>query len=399
MKLLLFLALFVPGLFGQKLVPGFSGGGGGGGGVLAGTAVNCTAVTGSGALTINFAAAGPGVSACTDIVVTPTAAITSCVLSGWTSNRYSIRWDQGAVGYAITCNPGVELPWCTASSTALKSTLQSIDYDGTNPESAGCTSDDPTLISGDVTATAGLVSTVVKVNGIAYSATAAAHTVEVVTTANTTATAKVLPDCTDTGGNHLNFTQSTDLFSCGTSGGGATASAPFLWMNPFTTGLPDAARVVPQLSAGTAQMDMQVFTVPFSMTVDHIAFYEAGSGSNHYAWAIYDSACTTKIAQSEVKAFTGGTYNVASISASLVGGTTYHIALSSDSANGTDAVYSSNSSGAMGSILNSGSRNYFFHSPTSGTGSVAWAAGVATWPSICSTKTNVAANAYAWHFF
>lgn len=31
--------------------------------------------------------------------------------------------------------------------------------------------------------------------------------------------AKVIPNCTDTGGNHLNFTQSTDAFSCGTSGG------------------------------------------------------------------------------------------------------------------------------------------------------------------------------------
>ncbi len=30
--------------------------------------------------------------------------------------------------------------------------------------------------------------------------------------------AKTVPDCTDTGGNHLNFTQSTDAFSCGTSG-------------------------------------------------------------------------------------------------------------------------------------------------------------------------------------
>ena len=32
---------------------------------------------------------------------------------------------------------------------------------------------------------------------------------------------KVVPDCTDTGGNHLNYTQSSDAFSCGTSGGGA----------------------------------------------------------------------------------------------------------------------------------------------------------------------------------
>lgn len=33
---------------------------------------------------------------------------------------------------------------------------------------------------------------------------------------------KVVPDCTDTGGNHLNYTQSTDAFSCGTSGGAAS---------------------------------------------------------------------------------------------------------------------------------------------------------------------------------
>lgn len=35
-----------------------------------------------------------------------------------------------------------------------------------------------------------------------------------------TSTYKVIPDCTDTGGNHLNYTQSSDAFSCGTSGGG-----------------------------------------------------------------------------------------------------------------------------------------------------------------------------------
>lgn len=74
------------------------------------------------------------------------------------------------------------------------------------------------VFTGDATTTFPAV-TIAKVNGIAYSATAAAHSVEVITTANTTATSKVIPDCTDTGGNHLNFTQSTDAFSCGTSGG------------------------------------------------------------------------------------------------------------------------------------------------------------------------------------
>lgn len=76
-------------------------------------------------------------------------------------------------------------------------------------------------LSGDATTSGSNAVTVAKVNGIAYSATAAAHSVEVVTAANTTATAKTLPDCTDSGGSHLNFTQSTDLFSCGNSSSGS----------------------------------------------------------------------------------------------------------------------------------------------------------------------------------
>lgn len=44
----------------------------------------------------------------------------------------------------------------------------------------------------------------------------AAHQVPVGTATNTY-TAKTIPDCVDTTGKHLNFTQSTDAFSCGTS--------------------------------------------------------------------------------------------------------------------------------------------------------------------------------------
>lgn len=36
----------------------------------------------------------------------------------------------------------------------------------------------------------------------------------------TTWVTKIVPNCVDTGGNHLNYTQSTNAFSCGTSGGG-----------------------------------------------------------------------------------------------------------------------------------------------------------------------------------
>lgn len=84
-------------------------------------------------------------------------------------------------------------------------------------------------LTGDVTTAGSVATTVGNVNGIAYSATAAAHSVEVITTANTTATAKAIPDCTDTGGNHINFTQSTDAFSCGTSGSGGSSTQLLNW--------------------------------------------------------------------------------------------------------------------------------------------------------------------------
>lgn len=50
-----------------------------------------------------------------------------------------------------------------------------------------------------------------------------------------TPTWKVVPDCTDTGGNHINYTQSTDAFSCGTSGGASvsvTAGTPNVVITP-----------------------------------------------------------------------------------------------------------------------------------------------------------------------
>lgn len=53
--------------------------------------------------------------------------------------------------------------------------------------------------------------------------TMAAHQVPVATGSGVVPTFKTVPDCVDSGGNHLNYTQSSDAFSCGTSssGGGA----------------------------------------------------------------------------------------------------------------------------------------------------------------------------------
>lgn len=49
---------------------------------------------------------------------------------------------------------------------------------------------------------------------------------------------KSVPDCTDTGGNHLNYTQSTNSFSCGTSGGsggGAPVDATYITQTADST--------------------------------------------------------------------------------------------------------------------------------------------------------------------
>jgi hypothetical protein len=60
------------------------------------------------------------------------------------------------------------------------------------------------------------VATVAKVNGVSYPAGPSTHQLPIVTAANT-ASYKTIPDCQDSSGNHINYTQSTDAFSCGLS--------------------------------------------------------------------------------------------------------------------------------------------------------------------------------------
>jgi hypothetical protein len=67
--------------------------------------------------------------------------------------------------------------------------------------------------------------------------------------------AKTIPDCTDSAGNHLNFTQSSDAFSCGTSAPGVTRGIP------FTIGTPGGTA----LTAGASDVDY--ITVPFACTI------------------------------------------------------------------------------------------------------------------------------------
>lgn len=89
-------------------------------------------------------------------------------------------------------------------------------------------------LTGDVTSPAGSsVTTAVKVNGVAYPITPTIHQVPVVT-ATGIVTYKTVPDCLDVVGNHLNYTQASDTFTCGatSSGGGGGGGSTIV---PVTT--------------------------------------------------------------------------------------------------------------------------------------------------------------------
>lgn len=77
-------------------------------------------------------------------------------------------------------------------------------------------------IQGGVVSAGSLTGTVAVANGGTNLTTSADDNIMVGN--GTTWQSKAVPNCTDTGGNHLNYDTSTNTVSCGTSGGGATAT-------------------------------------------------------------------------------------------------------------------------------------------------------------------------------
>ncbi len=74
-------------------------------------------------------------------------------------------------------------------------------------------------LSGDATTSGSSAVTVAKVNGNSVPSGIAAHQA-LIGTAASTISFKTIPDCQDSSGNHINYTQSSDSFSCGTSSSG-----------------------------------------------------------------------------------------------------------------------------------------------------------------------------------
>lgn len=124
----------------------------------------------------------------------------------------------------------------------LDATGNHLNYDqSTDTFSCGTSSGTPTItLTGDTTGTGGtsITTTTGKVNGVSFPTSPALHSVPI-TTASLTEAYKVISDCTDTAGNHLNYTQSTDTWSCGTSSsasgvGSVTTTSAGLTVSPTT---------------------------------------------------------------------------------------------------------------------------------------------------------------------
>jgi hypothetical protein len=125
--------------------------------------------------------------------LTLTGSVTSSTLSNaLVGEQFAFEICQDATGSRTFVPPTNVAGFTTIPSTANVCTVQFFWFDGANaqPDRVGI------------------------INGVSYPPNPSTHSVPVVTAANVI-TYKVIPDCQDSAGNHVNYTQSTDAFSCG----------------------------------------------------------------------------------------------------------------------------------------------------------------------------------------
>lgn len=202
------------------------------------------------------------------------------------------------------------------------------------------------LFSGDCTATSGGVLTCTKINGNAVPASAATNQL-LVGTGVSTFSLKTVPDCTDTGGNHINYTQSSNAFSCGTSGGGGGSGQT---LHPGYVATRWYPTVQGTYAAGTAvsgnSIKLQAFMVTQAITLSNIgARLTTAAAAGNVQLAIYASNATTKYPTgtalcSTASLSTTSTGNITgTCSTSLTAGTLYYSAINADATAGSTAIF------------------------------------------------------------
>jgi hypothetical protein len=154
----------------------------------------------------------------------------------------------------------------------------------------------------------------------------------------TTWQSKTLPNCTDTGGNHLNYTQSTNAFSCGTSGGGGGG------ISGLTT------NVLPKASSSTTIADSSLSDDGATIsTAEPISVVGIGNSSYFYESGIVAAAANGDISAAtrweadstpsgntarNLPAATGSGRRIGVIKVDPTGGDVHVLAQSGESVNG-----------------------------------------------------------------
>jgi len=288
-KALVIAVLLGAPLLAQRLVPGIGVGGVGGGG-----GTGCTVAGAAGELVANDGSTG--CNSISDYV------FTTHTLAG-TSNAI---FDMHLAATSAVKMPGGFATGLVHVTTTTGATIGGllVNADITNGTIAAAK-----LIGSDITVV-GTIATGVwqgTVIGTTYGGlgaalnAAAAHST-LISNGATPAVylAKTIPDCTDTGGNHLNFTQSTDAFSCGTSGGSGggvssidTATGAILLGTGLTrssqtisfdssvlSGVYAALASANTYSAGARQTTAPSSTTPgFRITAGSFAAFSTGGGT------------------------------------------------------------------------------------------------------------------------
>src|ERR1700688_3515067 len=211
---LLVLLLFCDAVFaqqGNQVIP--PAGAGGGLAFVASLAPTCTpGVTSSvelsvAAYTINYCSATNTWSA-----LAAGGSVTSVVIAG-TSNQIAVT---GTCTITTTGTCTLSIP----SSPTLPGTTTGTFSGNLTGNVTGNTSGTAASITGNLTGdttSVAMATTTVKINGTTVPTNAAADQF-LRTTASAVASWATMPDCTDSGGNHVNYTASTHALSCGTSG-------------------------------------------------------------------------------------------------------------------------------------------------------------------------------------
>jgi hypothetical protein len=168
---------------------------------------------------------------------------------------------QDATGGRTFVAPTNVQGFITISSTANACTTQEFVYDGSNAQ--------PLTAAAIVSA----------ISGVTFPASPSTHSIPVTTAANT-ATWKVVPDCTDTAGNHLNYTQSGDTWSCGTSVPANVVTTTTLASPPAIGGTtPNTGKFTLVTSTGDSQSKRFKANQGSSLVVGDVGSLGAGWGT------------------------------------------------------------------------------------------------------------------------